>query len=50
MGQADLVGRALLAALGIAYVDAKYLVSWDLHAIKSIIAARLQYDPNVLPI
>lgn len=42
MADTRFLGKAILAAFGIAYLDAKYLLSWDFNAIKSVVAAKLQ--------
>ena len=40
MSTSRTLAKAIIGALGIAYLDAKYLISWDFHAIKCVLAAR----------
>lgn len=39
----QLAAKAVLAALGLAYLDAKFTIGWDLHAVKSIVKSKAKY-------
>lgn len=40
MPNRNTIAKAIIGALGIAYLDAKFLLSWDMHAISCVLAAR----------
>lgn len=39
----NLLVKAAIGALGLAYLDAKHFVSYDLHSIKAVVRGRKQY-------
>ena len=41
------VTTAAVAALAAAYLDAKYLLSYDFHVIKSVVGGAKKYAPEI---